>query len=105
DGELRRLAQVEERDALADLAVLGQVAPRLAHHPQRRARRGLASTGAQEEGEGAVGRGALWEAQAGATLLGNGHREGPLDPPHARSEKAAAAASIGAAQPAPDDVA
>ena len=49
-GELRVHAQLEEAAGLgARRAVLGQVAARLAHHPQRRARRRLAQQGAQQQ--------------------------------------------------------
>ena len=44
----RRLAQLEEAVARAQRAVLGHVAPRLAHQPDRRERGLLASAGAEE---------------------------------------------------------
>jgi hypothetical protein len=51
-GQRGVLAQLQERHALADLAVLGEVAPRLAHHPQRRLRRRFTTTGPQEQSIG-----------------------------------------------------
>jgi hypothetical protein len=49
-GQLRVHAQVEEAAGLrARGAVLGQVAPGLAHHPQRRARRRLSQQRAQQQ--------------------------------------------------------
>ena len=47
-GELRRLAQLEQRVLLAHLPVLGHVAPGLAHEPYGRALDGLAPARAQE---------------------------------------------------------
>ena len=49
DGQLGRPAHLEEAVLRADGAVLGQVAARLAHHPDGRALGGLAPAGAQEE--------------------------------------------------------
>ena len=46
--ELGRLAEIEDGVLLAELAVLGHVAPRLAHEPHRRAIDGLAAARAQE---------------------------------------------------------
>ena len=45
---LRRFAQVEERVSRAQGAVLGHVAPGLAHEPHRRERGGLAAAGPEE---------------------------------------------------------
>ena len=48
-GQLRRLAELEQRARLAQLAVLGHVAPGLPHEPHGRSLDGLAPAGAQEE--------------------------------------------------------
>ena len=48
ERELGRLADLEHRVLLAERAVLGHVAARLAHHPDGRAVHGLAAAGAKE---------------------------------------------------------
>src|SRR5207302_3481165 len=48
DGELGRAAHGEEVVLLAQRPVLGQVAARLAHDPERRAVHGLAAAGREE---------------------------------------------------------
>ena len=48
-GEIGRLGDFEEAVLLADGAVFGQVASRLAHHPHRHARDGLVAAGTQEQ--------------------------------------------------------
>src|SRR4029078_844546 len=48
--QLRRLAELEEADAGADLAVLGQVPGRLSHQPEGGTLGVFAAAGAEEEG-------------------------------------------------------
>ena len=47
-GKFRRLGHFQEAVLFAQRAILGQISPGLAHHPDRHARNGFAAAGAQE---------------------------------------------------------